>query len=92
MKQTVHGTENLCVYDDFRQEAIKPRRTERAQRQEIEKSLDLLTQQADYWSLDVIRKAAAALAADNEGSESLYFLLNKVISAKPGEWVISRKA
>ena len=80
-----------CAYADFRSEAIKARRTERAQRQEIERGLDLLTQQGDYWSLDIIRKAVTALADDNAEREhtfDLYFLLREVVTAAPGEWII----
>lgn len=93
MTQHTH-TGAICGYADFRQEAIKPRRTERAQRQEIESSLDRLTAQGDYWSLDIIRKAATALADDNaerERSFDLYFLLREVITAQPGEWIIRRR-
>lgn len=91
MTNTRNGA--ICVYADFRQEAIKPRRTERAQRQEIESSLDRLTEQGDYWSLDLIRRAATALAsADGEREQDLYFLLREVIYAKPGDWIIRRRA
>jgi len=93
MTQHTH-TGAICGYADFRQEAIKPRRTERAQRQEIESSLDQLTAQGDYWSLDIIRKAATALAddtADRERTFDLYFLLREVITAQPGEWIIRQK-
>lgn len=88
------STGAICVYADFRQEARKPRRTERAQRQEIESGLDRLTQQGDYWSLDIIRKAVTALADDNAERErtfDLYFLLREVITAQPGEWIIRRR-
>lgn len=91
---TTTATGAICVYADFRQEAIKPRRTERAQRQEIETSLDQLTAQGDYWSLDLIRKAATALADDNadrERNADLYFLLREVITAQPGEWIVRRR-
>ena len=88
------NTGAICVYADFRREAIKPRRTERAQRKEIERSLDRLTAQGDYWSLDIIRKAATALADDTEErtrSIDLYLLLAKVIAAQPGDWIIRRR-
>ena len=94
MTNTNTATGAICVYADFRQEAIKPRRTERAQREEIERSLDRLTQQGDFWSLDIIRKAATALADDNAERErtfDLYFLLREVITAHPGEWIIRRR-
>lgn len=89
MINTRSDTGAICSYDDFRQEAIKPRRTQRAQRQEIESSLDRLTEQGDFWSLDLIRRAATALAAD-KGEFDLYFLLREVIDAKPGDWIIRR--
>lgn len=89
MTQTIEN--RPCIYDDFRGEAIRPRRTERAQRQEIESILDRLTQQGDYWSLDIIRKAATKLADDTADSFALYSLLREVIDAKPGDWIIQRK-
>ena len=90
MKQLT-STGALCTYPDFRKESIKPRRTERAQRQEIESSLNQLTMQGDYWSLDLIRKAAATLTDDTGAGETLYFLLLRVIYAKPGEWIMIQK-
>ena len=91
MTQTIYGTERICNYADFRMQSIKPRRTERAQRQEIENSLDLLARQGDYWSIDLIRKAATALSADDDASANLYFFLREVIFAKPGEWIVRQK-
>ena len=82
----------ICSYADFKEQSIKPRRTERAQQQEIEKSLHRLKEQGDFWSLDIIRKIATALADDTEDQErtyDLYFLLRKVMTAQPGEWIIS---
>ena len=89
MTQTIEN--RPCVYADFREQSIKPRRTERAQRQEIESGLDRLTQQGDYWSLDIIRKAATALANDDAAAQDLFFLLREVITAQPGDWIIRRK-
>ena len=89
MTQTI--ADRPCVYADFREQSIKPRRTERAQRQEIESSLDRLTQQGDFWSVDLIRKAATALADDTPQAQDLYLLLHEVIFAKPGEWIIRCK-
>ena len=94
MTNTNTITGAICEYAEFRQQSIKPRRTEQAQRQEIESSLDRLTQQGDYWSLDIIRKAVTALADDNAERErtfDLYFLLREVITAQPGEWIIRRR-
>ena len=87
-------TGEICGYSEFRQESIKPRRTERAQRAEIESSLNKLTEQGDYWSLDIIRRAATALADDSAGKESNYnllFLLRDVVMAKPGEMIFGRR-
>ena len=84
MTQTlVSGTP--CVYADFRQEQIKPRRTQAAQRREIESNLEALTAQNDFWSLELIRKATTALIDDTGAGRNLYFLLRKVITAKPGD-------
>ena len=88
MTNTNTITGAICEYAEFRQQSIKPRRTEQAQRQEIESSLDRLTQQGDFWSVDLIRRAATALADDTPEAQDLYFLLRKVIFAKPGEWMI----
>ena len=90
MTQTT-STGAICSYADFREQAIKPRCTERAQRQEIENSLARLAEQGDYWSLDLIRKAATALADDTANPErtfDLFFLLREVITAQPGKWII----
>ena len=91
-------TQILCngdpySYAQFRIEAIKPRRTERTQRKEIDDSIDLLAKQHDYWSLEVIRKIATALSddTDTDAGNNLLFLLRKVIYAKPEEWIIERK-
>lgn len=84
----------ICAYSDFRWAAIKPRRTERAQRQEIESSLDRLTAQGDYWSLDIIRKIATALTGDTDEQKhvyNLYSILLKIVLAQPGEWITWRK-
>ena len=86
MIQTINNRK--CEYADFRLEAIKPRRTERAQRQEINSSLDQLAAQGDYWSLELIRKAAARLTDDTGAGSDLYFLLREVLTAKPGEWIV----
>lgn len=92
VQRTATGT--ICEYNDFREEAIKPRRTQKAQMREIKHSLDQLTEQGDFWSLDIIRKAAAALA-DNTTDESrnydLFFLLREVLEMQPGEWIIRRR-
>lgn len=82
------NTGKVYEYAEYRQEAIKPRRTQRAQRQEIESSLDRLTAQGDFASLDIIRKAAAALAQDTPPQYDLLFRLRESIEAKPGEWII----
>lgn len=94
MTSTNTVTGEICVYSEFRQQSIKPRRTERAQRAEIESSLNRLTEQGDFWSLDIIRKAATALADDNEDRErtfNLYFLLREVVMAKPGDVIVRRR-
>lgn len=94
MIQTYGNTDELCKYDDFREQSrIKTRRTERAQRREIEEGITKLTEQRDFWSLDLIRRALTILTdaeAENAGYE-LYFLLQEVIDAKPGEWIIRCK-
>ena len=86
MTQTI--CDRLCEYSDFRATVRKPRRTERAQRQEIETSLARLAEQGDFWSLDLIRKAATALTEDTPAAQSLYFLLHDVIFSKPGDFII----
>lgn len=94
MTRTNTVTGEICVYSEFRQESIKPRRTERAQRAEIESSLNKLTAQGDYWSLDIIRRAATALADDNEDRErtiDLYLLLCEVVMSKPGDVIVRRR-
>lgn len=82
----------VCEYADFRGQAIKPRRTQAAQRRELESSIDALTEQGDFWSIDVLRKAAARLAVNTEEEKenfyALYFALAKVLNAKPGEYLI----
>ena len=94
MIQTYVNTDELCKYDDFREQSrIKVRRTERAQRREIEEGIEKLAEQRDFWSLDLIRRALTILTdaeAEKAGNE-LYFLLREVIEAKPGEWIIRCK-
>jgi hypothetical protein len=82
-QKLVSGTP--ITYEDFRIAVIKPRRTQKAQRQEIESSIKALTAQNDFFSLDIIRKAATALTDDTGAGRNLYFLLWKVITAKPGD-------
>ena len=94
MTTTNAETGKICAYADFKAQSIKPRRTEKAQRAEIEDSLNRLTEQGDFWSLDIIRKAAAALADDDEDRErtfDLLFLLRKVVMAKPGDVILERR-
>lgn len=74
------NTTAIYEYAEFRQEARKPRRTQKAQRQEIQSCLDQLTEQGDFWSLDLIRKIAAKLV--EEGSFDTYFNLKEILPAK----------
>lgn len=94
MIQTYGNTDELCKYEDFREQSrIKVRRTERAQRREIDEGLAKLTEQRDYWSLDLIRRALAILTNPEEekAGNELYFIIREVIEAKPGEWIIRCK-
>ena len=94
MIQYFPSTGEMCTYNDFREESrIKVRRTERAQRREIDEGLAKLTEQRDYWSLDLIRRALAILTNSEEekAGHELYFIIREVIEAKPGEWIIRCK-
>lgn len=81
------STGEVYSYDDFRIEARKPRRTQKAQRQEIEKALDILTEQGDFWNLDRVRKILTRLTKDGIDAENLSFALLSTETAAPGEWV-----
>ena len=76
------STGEICEYADFRQEAIKPRRTQKAQRQEIRSCLDKLTEQGDFWSLEVIRQIVVRLVDEKESAWPLYYNLRQVLRAK----------
>ena len=89
MTQYITGTDTICSYANFLEESINHRRTERAQRREIDEGIAKLTEQGDFWALDLIRKATTTLV-EAKGYE-FYLLLREVIEAKPGEWIIRRK-
>lgn len=76
MKATNNGT--ICSYEDFRQEAANPPKTEQFQRIEIEHALDRLTWQGDFWSLELIRGITATLAGDTKEALALYCLLHGI--------------
>lgn len=76
MKATNKGT--ICSYEDFRQEAANPPKTEQLQRIEIEHALDRLTWQGDFWSLDLIRGITNTLAGDAKEALPLYFVLHGI--------------
>lgn len=93
MQMINHKTGEICSYEDFKIEARKPRRTQAAQRQEIEKCLDKLTEQGDFWNLDRVRKILDRLTKDNIDAENLSFALLSIETAEPGKpvYFIMRK-
>lgn len=87
MKQISPYTGEVCSYEEFRSEVRKPRRTQKAQRQEIEKAIDTLTAQGDFWSLDLVRNVLTRLTGDGIDAQNISFALLSTVTAEPGEWV-----
>ncbi len=91
MRNIDPDTGAICGYARFRSEARKPRRTQATQRREIDNSLEVLTAQGDFWSLDLIRKIATAMTDSNGAGMELYQLLREVVEAPAGAWIVRRK-
>ena len=72
----------IYEYADFRQEAVRPRRTQKAQRDHVEACLDMLTEQGDFWSIEVIRQIAVRLVDEKASAWPLYYNLRQVLRAK----------
>lgn len=71
-----YGYEDFKTY--YRETANKKYRKAETQRAAIDKYLDMLGEQRDYMSLDIIEKIAAALVDDQDGS-GLEFVLRDVM-------------
>ncbi len=89
MNQTTAG--RICTYDDFREASPGHRRTEQAQRKELQDSIDQLAAQGDFWSIDILRRAASGLIDSTGAGDNLYHILLKAVQAEPGQIVLGRR-
>ena len=93
-QRTYTGEVITPTYEEFRLEAIKPRRTQRCQRQEIIDNLDRLTVQGDFHSLEIIRKISSCLAnAEYETAFDLFFRVREMVYMNIEDYkIVHRKA
>ena len=79
MTNTNTATGAICVYADFREQARKPRRTERAQREEIERSLDRLTQ--TFGALTLSAKRQPLLPMTTQSGSALLICISSCMKS-----------
>ncbi len=80
-------TGEIETYEHFRSETACAPKTQKAQINEIERNIRLLMSQGDFWSLDLIRRTAAALADESRTGEALYYALHKALMTPYGKYL-----
>lgn len=58
------------------------RRSEKAQREDIERGLDKLTEECDWWTLNALRLLLPRLSGDSAEAKELWWMLHLLRSAE----------
>lgn len=88
MKQINQTTGEIETFERFAAESSTRFPSAKQQRETLNRFLDLLTQQGDYWSLELLTNSASMLWKDStktgrERAANFYSILNNVLQQKP---------